>query len=937
MNEFAYLHAHSEYTLTDGCLKIPEYVTKLANSDVPRAALTDTHNLFGAVKFVETAREHGVEPIVGVDLLVKTAGETGWGRKRKPDHLLVFVKDRRGYSRLSNLLSRSYRHRHEEGLHVTIEELAEQPEGLLFLGPPGPGAGEDPRQLNEERYRERLEQFHEHFGDRAGVEIPVHGTSDSLSSRIELAEENNLTPIVTHPTYYADPEDVETLNVRRAIQTNTELSELEDLPEHRRDQYFKGPDDLVETLPEGREDLPRKTLDWTDGCDFEFRTGETRLPAYPFGSSSSEELLRDRCRRNLDEKPFDASREEAEERLEHELDTIVSMGFSDYFLIVADVVNWARKNGIRVGPGRGSAAGSFVAYLMDVTTVDPFRYDLIFERFLNPDRNEMPDIDVDFADHRRERVLEYIRERFGSDHVAHIITFGRMKARNSIRDVGRVRGEPQERIDELAESVPGRSDETLASLLDRDSQIRELAESRDAEEWMRQARRTEGYVRNPSIHAAGLLITEETIDSIIPLYSDGSSDPQVASQYDMYDIEDLGFLKLDVLGLTTLTLIDRTLERTPEPDRPNLEELPEDDEKTLALFADKKLEGVFQFEAEGGRRLAQTMEPESKREVVDCIALNRPGPAQYRDDYLQRRAGDAEVEYPHPDLEEVLEDTYGLIIYQEQVMAIARIIGGFTWSESDTMRKAMGKKKTGLMEQLREKFVEGADERGYDRGFAEELFGKLAQFAEYGFNRSHSAAYGEITYQTAYLKAHFPLEFYAAFLTLKSDNRDRIKLIVSAMRDEGLELLPPDINTSGRAFRVEADAVRYGLGAVKHVGSGLADRIEEENRTDPFENLDDFLSRIPPNDLSSRSFQALAASGSLSSITDRPRGELIERADAFVERGANIYAEAQSGQSTLFGRDEGTQNEATTENWSQQRLHKAEAEALGFNLSSDSS
>jgi len=694
MNEFAYLHAHSEYSLTDGCMTIEEYVQKLSEYEIPRAALTDTHNLFGAVKFAQSAENEGIQPIVGVDLNVRSGGKASWGRVGTNRRLRVFVQNRRGYKTLSSLISRSYRRRHENGLAVGLDKLAEDSRGLLFLGPAGPSSEESLPQIDPESYREHIQNFVDRFGDRAGIEVPVYTGDETLRDRIEIARQSSLPAIPTHPTYFTENKQKDLLRVRRAIQTNTKLDELETLPDHRDDQYLLSVNEMKERLPAAAHDLLSNALEWTENCSFSFETGSVRLPDYPFGSDSSEAMLRNRCESRLNEKPFEATEDEARERLEHELETIGSMGFSDYFLIVADVVNWARQNGIRVGPGRGSAAGSFVAYLMDITTVDPFRYDLIFERFLNPDRNEMPDIDVDFADHQRDRVLEYIRERFGADHVAHIITFGQLKARNSLRDVGRVRGEPQDRIDALAESVSDFTDDPLPELMDRDSALKDQVESMDAGEWIRQSMKVEGFVRNPSIHAAGLLITEETIDEIVPLYTDTSSNNLVASQYDMYDIEDLGFLKLDVLGLTTLTLIDRTLEKIPAEDRPELENLPEDDGPTLQLFGEKKLEGVFQFEAEGGRRLAREMEPESKREVIDCIALNRPGPAQYRDEYLARRAGDETVEYPHEDVADVLDSTYGLIIYQEQVMAIARIIGGFTWSESDTMRKAMSKKKT---------------------------------------------------------------------------------------------------------------------------------------------------------------------------------------------------------------------------------------------------
>ncbi len=933
MTEFAYLHAHSEYTLTDGSMSIGEYLDGLGELGIDRAALTDTHNLFGSFKFFQAATDTGIQPILGVDLRVHHGGGSEWLRRQDPLHLLVYVRNRKGYEQLSTLISRSYRLRQERGdLYVPIQALADHSQGLLFLGPPSPNPGSPPERFDRETFGKSAKSFANRFGPSAAVEIPVYrkGNRD-VRSKLAVCRELDLRPVVTHPTYFRSEDDFETMRIRRAVQTNTPLADLREFPEVRRDQYLMSPEEFTDREAVDGQ-LLRETVAWSDDCEFSFETDRLHLPEYPFGEQSSHDLLTDRCHENLTAKPFSTSEDQAHARLDHELATIRDMGFSDYFLIVADVVNWARRNGIRVGPGRGSAAGSFVAYLMNITTVDPFEYDLIFERFLNPERNEMPDIDVDFADHDRSRVIDYIRERFGEDSVAHIITFGRMKARNSLRDVGRIRNESQRDIDKLAESIPSSSDRTLAEWVRSAEDTRTLKDE-DRQEWLRQAIRVEGYVRNPSIHAAGILIAEGSIERNLPLYKDTGKDDLVASQYDMYDIKSLGYLKLDILGLTTLTLIDKTLDQIPPGDRPDLKDLPEEDEATLNLFAERKLEGVFQFESHAGRRLAQRMEPESKREVIDCIALNRPGPAQYRDEYLERRRGDKPVEYPHEDLHPVLEDTYGLIIYQEQVMAIARVIGDLNWSESDVMRKAMGKKKSNLMEQLRTKFIEGAIGQGYKRKFAEDLFQKLARFAEYGFNRSHSAAYGEITYRTAFLKAHYPEEFYAAFLTLKSNDRDRIRKVIRSMTEEGLRVLPPDVNESDAEFQVQPEGVRYGLAAIKHVGTDLAREIAERRSSAPFKTLDDFLSRIPPESLTAETFKALAGSGSLDDVSGRSRGTLIDHADELLQRGQKAYSEHRAGQSTLFERDRETQT-TDESHWRDERLKEAEREALGLSLRS---
>ncbi len=566
--------------------------------------------------------------------------------------------------------------------------------------------------------------------------------------------------------------------------------------------------------------------------------------------------------------------------------------------------------------------------------MDPFEFDLIFERFLNPARQEMPDIDIDFADHRRDEVIGHLRDRFGSEAVSHIITFGRIKARNALRDVGRVRGEDRPRIDALAESVPAGSEVALSDPEGRPADLRELLEDDPGlEDWLDGAARLQGLVRNASVHAAGMLVLDRPIEDVLPLYYPDERDPASACQFDMYDLESLGYLKLDVLGLTTLTLLDRTLERVPEKRRPDLDSLPDEDPATLPLFAEGSLEGVFQFESRSGRELARRMRPGSRREIVDCIALNRPGPAQYQEAYLRRRAGEEPVEYPHEDLEAVLEDTYGLVIYQEQVMAIARRIGGFSWARADAMRKAMGKKDSSLMEDQQRRFVRGARENGYDEGWARDLFDQLARFAEYGFNRSHSAAYGEITYQTAFLKAHFTPEFYAALMSLKSDDRDRVARVAEAMGEDEVPLRPPSVQRSDPVFTVEGNSVRYGLVAVKHGGMARAAAIREAREERAFEDAVDFVSRVPPDRLGPRAFQALAAGGCLDDF-DVPRGALIDAAEDWLDLGDRRYRERASGQGSLFGRDAGPRDDQPKEDgrWPEKRRRRAEREALGLVL-----
>ncbi|MFP4687160.1 MAG: DNA polymerase III subunit alpha, partial [bacterium] len=927
MEKLAYLHAHSEYTLRDGCMSLKNYLARLEEAGYRQAALTDRHNLFGAFKFHQQAMGRGIKPVIGIDLRLQKGNieaDTG-----SADFLRVYVENRRGYKTLSKLLSESFRERREIPA-VDIDLLAEHSEGLFFLGPDLPGAARPPFSCDEQRLRKRIENCRLLFGDRFYVEIPLYGPLNERHKKIlNAAAELSCPAVFTNPAFYPRAADYELLPLRIAVQTNTKLVELPDIPVHRRNQWVIGKEDLQKWAADYQQPL-KNGGELAAKCYFEFDTASMRMPVFKKDANSSE-VIENLCRTGLDKREIEASDEEIEQRLQDELKVIRNMGFCDYFLIVADIVGQAKKREIMVGPGRGSAAGSLVSYLLGITDIDPFQYDLIFERFLNDQRREMPDIDLDFADRRRGEVIEYIKQRFGPEAVVQIITFGRMKARNALRAVGRIRGETQREIDRFASYLPENSSEPLRRIKDRVEQISMLIGSdSDKKEWFEQACLLEGLVRNASTHAAGVLIGEELICEELPLYYPAEDNPSAVSQFDMYDVEKLGYLKLDILGLTTLTLLEWTLERISPGERPSLDRIPDADEKTVDLLAEKSLEGVFQFETAGNRELVRKMKPENRKDIVDCIALYRPGPLQSGmvDSYLKRRRGEEDVQYLHQDLEAILADTYGLIIYQEQVMAIAREIGGFSWSKADLMRKAMGKKKAQLMTSLRREFIEGTVANGYEKSFAEELFGMLDNFAQYGFNRSHSAAYGEITYRTAYLKAHYPVPFYAALCSVKKDNRDRLARIYAEMQEDGIQLLIPDINASGVLFEVEGTSVRYGLSAIKHVGEALAEKIVEIREKKPFESAADFVRRLPPEVLRLAVFQSLVASGCFDSLGES-RSKLLSGAEQILARGAQKYRELEAGQEVLFEKKEKLPP-ASEENWDDSRLARAQKEAIGF-------
>ncbi|MFB6354968.1 MAG: DNA polymerase III subunit alpha [bacterium] len=929
------LHVHSEYTLTDGSMSLRGYLDRLDDLGLGSGAITETHNLFSAFKFHQMAMNRGVKPVIGVDLRIRMESDPPGDHTGR---IRVLVEHRDGYRTLCQLISKSYRNRTANGLSVPLGELVKHPEGLFVLGPHRPGPEYSPAVPDTSRLNENIALYKQEFGERFYVEVPLYGPLEERGKEyLSIARNHDVQAVYTQPAYFPTEDDFDVLKLRVAVQSNTKLEELDSFSSHRYKQFLGGEQQIRDWVGQQLEPL-ENTSDLAEQCYFEFDTSRIRLPAYPFGEQSSETILRERCEQAISDRNLDAPEQEIRERIDHECTVIDRMGFADYFLIVADIVNWARDEGIRVGPGRGSAAGSLVAYLLKITEVDPFEFDLIFERFLNPDRNEMPDIDIDFADHRRDEVIQYIRRRFGEESVAHIVTFGNMKARNALRNVGRIRGEPRERIDRMAELIPPGTSESLKRLRNRVDRLSSAIEgSENMEEWFQQARKLEGFVRNASIHAAGLLIVEGQLRDQVPLYYTDSKGEIPAVQFDMYDVESMGFLKLDVLGLTTLTQIDRTLEVIPESNRPDLTRLPDRDEKTFEFLKQCSLEGIFQFESGGSRELVRNMQPKSRKDIVDCIALYRPGPMEIRDDYLLRREGKQEVNYPHEDLEPILEDTYGLFLYQEQVMAAAREIGGFSWTEADRLRKAMGKKKGEIMADMRDRFVEGAVENGYDREWSKSLFETLAQFAEYGFNRSHSAAYGEITYWTAYLKAHHTPAFYRGLMSVKSGNRDRLARIADAMNQDGVIPLPPDVNRSEADFGLEDGEVRYGLRAIKHVGNGLAGSIEQSREQDgPFDDLEDFVSRIPPGQLTLNAFQALASAG-VFDVFEPSRAELVEQAEQILEYGSRRFDEREAGQQNIFGEQQEDRRGVVTngQTWGERRRRKAEREALGFYLESD--
>ncbi|MFO7807593.1 MAG: DNA polymerase III subunit alpha, partial [Candidatus Moraniibacteriota bacterium] len=734
----------------------------------------------------------------------------------------------------------------------------------------------------------------------------------------KLAKETGIPLVATTDSHYVNPEDSDVQDILLCIQTGKKVDDtnrlsLKDIPLH-----LKSPEEMAQNFPDTPEAL-ENTVKIAEKCNVEIEFGNTKLPRFdpPKGYTDCQ-YLRELCEQGLQEKYGDNITKEHRDRMDYELDIISKMGFSSYFLIVQDFTSWARKQGIIVGPGRGSAAGSIVAYLTGITNVDPIKYSLLFERFLNPDRISMPDIDLDFADHRRDEVLAYVRKKYGYDHVAQIITFGTMAARAAIRDAGRVLGVEYSYCDKLSKMVPAFN--TLNEALENSRELLEEYNSNsDAKKIINAALRLEGIARHASVHACGVVITDKPVTEYSPLqYITGKegTDEGIVTQYSASSkssyVEKIGLLKMDFLGLRNLTIIENALkviEKT-TGDIIDIEKISLDDKKTFNLLQKGGTTGVFQLESSGMKSYLQKLKPSQFEDVVAMVALYRPGPMEWIPDFIDRKHGRKKVEYLHPKLEPILQNTYGVAIYQEQVMQIARDLAGFSLGEADMLRKAMGKKIHELIQEQKEKFIQGAKKNGISDSMAKEIFSFIEPFAGYGFNRSHAACYGLIGYQTAYLKARYPAQFMTALLNSDKDDIDRIAIEIEESRAMGIEVLPPDVNESLIEFALIQDSsitkdestqsqIRFGLEAIKGVGHNIAEKIIEERKKDGrFKDIIDLVERVNDKDLNKKSLEALAMSGALDSIIER--NKLLKNIETVLNYSKNYQKNKSSGQSSLF-------------------------------------
>ena len=957
-SQFVNLHLHTDYSLVDGLVRIKPLVKAAAASGMPAIAITDQHNLFGAVKLYSAAMQAGVKPILGADIRLRDSSDS-----KKSLRMVLLCSTMEGYHNLSRLISRAY----TEGQHLGVpmlepEWLDGQTDGLICLS--GGREGLLGRDLLGGRQTE-AEQLARHwmqlFPDRFYLELVRTGRDDEeryIQQALQLASELDLPVVATNDVRFLTPDQFEAHEAKVCINEGRLLDDPRRPRMYSEQQYLRSPEEMVRLFADIPEAITN-TVEIAKRCNVELTLGEHYLPDFPvpdgmtlaeFFSKESFEGLAERLPVLFpDEAEREQKRPEYESRLQIELDVINEMGFPGYFLIVADFIRWAKNNGVPVGPGRGSGAGSLVAYALKITDIDPLQYDLLFERFLNPERVSLPDFDVDFCMDGRDRVIDYVSRHYGRDHVSQIITFGTMAAKAVLRDVGRVLGHPYGMVDQLAKLVPFELKMTLSKALEQEPQLKERYDKEeDVRTLIDLALQLEGLTRNVGKHAGGVVIAPKKLTDYTPLYCEQNG-AGLVSQYDKDDVESVGLVKFDFLGLKTLTVIDwavknvKAMLSADEADKIDITLLPLDDKPSYDLLKRCETTAVFQLESRGMKELIKRLQPDNFEDIIALVALFRPGPLQSGmvDDFVNRKHGRAKVDYPHPDLEPVLKPTYGVIVYQEQVMQIAQVLAGYSLGEADMLRRAMGKKKPEEMAKQRQIFLEGAKNRGIEENTAGPIFDLMEKFAEYGFNKSHSAAYALVAYQTAWLKAHYPAAFMAAVLSADMDNTDKVVGLIDECRDMNLTVLPPDVNFSKIQFTVENETtIRYGMGAIKGVGeSALAGIVSEREQGEAFTSLFDFCRRVELKKINRRVMESLVKAGAFDSLGGH-RASLESSLSRAMQIAEQHRRDAASGQNDLFGLAEPSHADQPQTDlledvpeWQEEQLLRAEKETLGLYLS----
>ncbi len=950
---FVHLHVHTEYSLLDGVCRIRELVRRVKEMGQSAVAITDHGNLYGAVEFYRACKEEGIHPIIGCEVYIapRAMKQKSYPIDFKPYHLVLLAKNELGYKNLCKLSSLSYIDGFYGRPRVDKACLKRYSEGLIALS--ACIGGEIPQALLEEDYekaREIVRDYCEIFGkDNFYIELQDHQMENEkkiLPKLVSLAKEEGIALVATNDAHYLKREDAKLQQIALCIQMGKTLEENQSTAFETDEFYLKSEDEmrtLFEEVPEAID----STVQIAKRCSFDFSFGATKLPSFtpPNGEDNKEYFLR-LCNLGLARLYGENPSKKIKDRFNYEIEVIESMGFIDYFLIVQDFISYAKSRDIAVGPGRGSGAGSIIAYCLGITGIDPIKYDLLFERFLNPERISMPDFDVDFCNERRQEVIQYVIDKYGADHVAQIITFGVIAARGAVRDIGRVLGMKYADVDRVARAIPSGPGVSIDKALSSSSKLREMVENEPSvKNLVEMARQIEGIPRNVSTHAAAVVITKYTVSEYVPL---AQNEGNVVTQYPMNDIADLGLLKMDFLGLRNLTII-QDAERAVRKKDPSfsISKISAQDEETFKMLSDGLTKGVFQLESAGMMRTLSEVKPKSLEDLIAVISLYRPGPSQFIPDFIENRKNPKRIVYRSEKLRNILEVTYGVIIYQEQVMQIFRELAGYSLGRADLVRRAISKKKTDVMAKEREYFLYGkrdsdgnvecvgAIANGIPENVASDIFDDMSNFASYAFNKSHAAAYSLLAYQTAYLKCHYPGEYFAALLSSVIDRSDKIMEYFSECKRCGFSVCPPDINLSDGDFLVSENQIRFGLLAIKGVGRSLVDKILNERKKGYFTSLQDFITRMQERELHSMAIEALIKSGAFDSFSENRKQMLMGFKDLIDFVQSNKSSQL-GGQINLFG---GSSQQALfkfpdLEEYNAQKLLQMEREVMGIYISS---
>ena len=908
--DFAHLHVHTEFSLLDGAARIKDLVARAKELGMKHLAITDHGVMYGTIDFYKECKKQGIKPIIGCEVYLAPGP-----RQERQDvngvryyHLILLAENQTGYKNLVKLVSLA----NIEGMYykprVDMELLRQYHEGIICLS--ACIAGNVPQALiqnNKDKAERLIQEYIDIFGkDNYFLEIQNHGLPEERTSNaglIELAEKYGLGLVATNDSHYVRREDSEFHDILLCIQMSKTVDDPDRMRFNSDDYYLKSPEEMAALFPDHPEALSN-TVKIAERCQVDFEFGHIQLPYYPIPEAykDDEAYLRALCEKALPSR-YPEITTEVQERLDYELSIIHRMGYDSYFLIVWDFINHSREQGISVGPGRGSAAGSIVAYLLGITNLDPLKYDLLFERFLNPERVTMPDIDIDFCYIRREEVIDYVKERYGYDHVAQIVTFGTMAAKGAVRDVGRALGMSYAQVDTIAKLIPNELKMTLDKALKTSTEFRNLyASSEDAHRLIDFARKVEGLPRHSSTHAAGVVIAKHPLTDYLPV---SVSEGTLVTEFDKDHVEELGLLKMDFLGLRTLTVISDTLNniKATRGETVDINAIPLEDELTSKMLCEGRTGAVFQMESSGMTNLVKDLAPKNFADLIPTVALYRPGPlgSGMVDDFIGGRHGRKEVTYMHPLLEPILKETFGVVLYQEQVMQIVQVLAGFSLGQADLLRRAMGKKKHEILMAQKENFLKGCASNNIDADLANTIFDLLTHFADYGFNKSHSAAYALVAWQTAYLKAHYPAEFMAAMLTSVMDNAAKVPVYIEQAHRMGIKILPPDINASNIMFSVDKGAIRFGLAAVRNVGDAAIKAIMSARQKDgDFKSLLDFCTRLDMGTVNKRVIESLIKCGAFDSLGNK-RSQLLSVLDKVTGEAQRRQKDFAHGQLGLFG------------------------------------